>query len=195
MAMNFVDLRHRHARLLDLRLRLHVRRLGAGRSRSTGRTSSTRCASFTLGGKPFDLLGYKGFFLTGAVNDATVLTLFLFQMVFMDTAATIPTGAMAERWKFSAFMVYGFFMSMIIYPVYGCWVWGGGWLADLGRQLRPGQRPRRLRRFERRAHDRRRHAPWPGRSILGPRIGKFNKDGIAQRHPRPQHRPWSCSAR
>ena len=39
---------------------------------------------------------------------------------------------MAERWKFSAFMVYGFFLSMLIYPVYGCWVWGGGWLADLG---------------------------------------------------------------
>ena len=89
-------------------------------------------SQFSIGGKPFEVLGYKGFFLTGAANDATVLTLFLFQMVFMDTAATIPTGAMAERWKFSAFVVYGFFLSMLIYPVYGCWVWGGGWLADLG---------------------------------------------------------------
>ena len=88
--------------------------------------------SVTLGGKTFELLGYKGFFLTGPVNDATLLTLFLFQMVFMDTTATIPTGALAERWKFSAFVVYAFFVSMIIYPVFGCWVWGGGWLSDLG---------------------------------------------------------------
>ena len=51
----------------------------------------------------------------------------------MDTAATIPTGAMAERWKFSAFMVFGFFLSVFhLLPIYGCWVWGGGWLADLG---------------------------------------------------------------
>jgi len=50
----------------------------------------------------------------------------------MDTTATIPPGAMAERWKFSAFVLYGFYVSMIIYPIYGHWVWGGGWLAMLG---------------------------------------------------------------
>ena len=53
-------------------------------------------------------------------------------MVFMDTAATIPTGAMAERWKFSAFCVFAFFMGGFVYPIYGNWVWGGGWLATLG---------------------------------------------------------------
>ena len=53
-------------------------------------------------------------------------------MVFMDTTATIPTGAMAERWKYSSFMVYGLLVGSIIYPVYGNWVWGGGWLATLG---------------------------------------------------------------
>ena len=97
-------------------------------------------------------------------------------MVFMDTTATIPTGAMAERWKFSAFMVYGFFLSMLIYPVYGGWVWGGGWLADLGVNFGLGNG----------------HCDFAGSSvvhmtggvtalvgawILGPRIGKFNKDG------------------
>lgn len=130
----------------------------------------------TLFGKPFDLFGYKGFFLGKDVNDATVLTLFLFQMVFMDTAATIPTGAMAERWKFSAFVVYGFFLSILIYPVYGCWVWGGGWLAKLGVNFGLGNG----------------HIDFAGSSvvhmtggvtalvgalIIGPRIGKFNKDG------------------
>ncbi|MBV8555793.1 MAG: ammonium transporter [Planctomycetaceae bacterium] len=136
----------------------------------------------TLFGKPFDLVGYKGFFLAGPANDATVLTIFLFQMVFMDTAATIPTGALAERWKFSAFVVYGFFMSMIIYPVFAAWTWGGGWLSDLGVNFGLGNG----------------HVDFAGSSvvhmtgavtslagviILGPRIGKFNKDGSANAIP------------
>ena len=68
--------------------------------------------SINLFGKAFDLFGTKGFFLTGDAYDVGVLTLFLFQMVFMDTTVTIPTGAMAERWKWTSFVVYGFFMSM-----------------------------------------------------------------------------------
>ena len=54
-------------------------------------------------------------------------------MVFMDTALTIPTGSMAERWKLSAFVIYAFVASGLIYPVFGCWAWGGGWLSTLGR--------------------------------------------------------------
>ena len=50
----------------------------------------------------------------------------------MDTTATIPTGSMAERWKFKSFMVYGIFVGAIIYPLYANWVWGGGWLSKLG---------------------------------------------------------------
>jgi len=84
--------------------------------------------TFHLFGKDFGILGYKGFFLSGSAYDVSVMTLFLFQMVFMDTAATIPTGALAERWKFLAFCVYGLFISMLIYPVYGNWVWAAaGW--------------------------------------------------------------------
>ena len=85
-----------------------------------------------LFGHSFGLFGTKGFFLSGDTYDVGVFTLFLFQMVFMDTAATIPTGAMAERWKFSAFLVFGFFMSMFVYPIFANWVWGGGWLSQLG---------------------------------------------------------------
>src|SRR3954463_10703981 len=84
----------------------------------------------TLFGKTFGLFGLKGFFLSGDSYDVGVYTLFLFQMVFMDTAATIPTGAMAERWKFSSFIVFGFFMSMLAYPLFANWVWGGGWLSQ-----------------------------------------------------------------
>ncbi len=91
-----------------------------------------KMVSLTLGGKTFDLFGFKGFFLSGSTYDVAVFSFFLFQMVFMDTAATIPTGAMAERWKLQSFVLASFVMSMLIYPIYGAWMWGGGWLADLG---------------------------------------------------------------
>ena len=137
-----------------------------------------------LFGKTFGLFGLKGFFLSGDTYDVGVFALFLFQMVFMDTAATIPTGAMAERWKFSAFVVFAFFMSMFVYPLYANWVWGGGWLAALGSNFGLGHG----------------HVDFAGSSVvhmvggvaalagaivLGPRIGKFNKDGSA--NPIPGH--------
>jgi ammonium transporter, Amt family len=137
-----------------------------------------------LFGKTFGLFGMKGFFLSGDTYDVGVFALFLFQMVFMDTAATIPTGAMAERWKFSAFVVFSFFMSMLVYPLYANWVWGGGWLATLGSNFGLGHG----------------HVDFAGSSVvhmvggvaalagaivLGPRLGKFNKDGSP--NPMPGH--------
>ena len=53
-------------------------------------------------------------------------------MVFMDTTATIVTGACAERWSFKSFFIFSIFVGAFIYPIFGCWVWGGGWLAQLG---------------------------------------------------------------
>src|ERR1044071_5938025 len=88
--------------------------------------------TINLFGKPFGLLGHKGFLLQGVGYDTAAFALFLFQMVFMDTTATIPTGAAAERWKFSAFMIYGCCIGTIMYPIFGNWVWGNGWLAELG---------------------------------------------------------------
>ena len=87
---------------------------------------------FHIGTKFFGLLGAKGFLLQGAGYDTAAFALFLFQMVFMDTTATIPTGGAAERWRFSAFMIYGCCIGTIMYPVFGNWVWGCGWLANLG---------------------------------------------------------------
>jgi len=87
---------------------------------------------FMLGGHFIGLLGWKGFMLQGAGYDTAAFALFLFQMVFMDTTATIPTGGAAERWKFSAFMIYGVCIGIIMYPVFGNWVWGNGWLAEMG---------------------------------------------------------------
>jgi len=138
----------------------------------------------TLFGHAFGLFGQKGFFLSGNTYDVGVFALFLFQMVFMDTAGTIPTGAMAERWKFSAFIVFGCFMSMLIYPLFANWVWGGGWLATLGKEFGLGHG----------------HVDFAGSSVvhmvggvaalagaivLGPRIGKYSKTGEAQ--PIPGH--------
>jgi Amt family ammonium transporter len=140
--------------------------------------------TISLFGKDFGLFGMKGFFLAGSTYDVAVFCLFLFQMVFMDTAATIPTGAMAERWKFSSFVVFGFFLSMISYPLFANWVWGGGWLSQLGKNFGLGHG----------------HVDFAGSSVvhmvggvtalagamvLGPRIGKFNKDGTA--NPIPGH--------
>jgi len=77
------------------------------------------------------LIGYSGFFLSGDANDVGTMELWFFQMVFAATAATIVSGALAERARLNAYMAYSFLISAIVYPVYGHWVWGGGWLATL----------------------------------------------------------------
>lgn len=79
----------------------------------------------------YGLLGTKGFFLGGEVGDVAVMTLFFFMMVFMDTTATIPTGAMAERWAWKNFCLFGLWIALP-YCIYANWVWGGGWLAQAG---------------------------------------------------------------
>ena len=130
-----------------------------------------------IGDKFFGLLGWKGFLLQGAGYDTAAFALFLFQMVFMDTTATIPTGGAAERWKFSAFMIYGCFIGTIMYPIFGNWVWGSGWLANLGANF-PGL-----------GHG---HVDFAGSSVvhlqggvialifawlIGPRYGKYDQNG------------------
>ena len=96
------------------------------------------------------LLGTTGFFLTGNGYDAGAIVLFLFMMVFMDTTATIVTGACAERWSFKSFCLFSVLIGAFIYPVFGGWVWGGGWLAQLGYRAGPRPRRGRLRRLRRR---------------------------------------------
>src|ERR1700753_573642 len=74
-----------------------------------------------IAGHEFGLFGLTGFLLSCGTYTTGVATLFLFQMVFMGTAATIPTGAMIERWKFGAFVAFSFVIATIIYPVYANW--------------------------------------------------------------------------
>ena len=110
---------------------------------------------FTVGGAVngdhgWGLFGTTGFFLTGNGYDAGAIVLFLFMMVFMDTTATIVTGACAERWSFKSFFIFSILIGAFIYPIFGCWVWGGGWLAQLGYRVGPRPRRGRLRRLRRR---------------------------------------------
>jgi len=138
--------------------------------------------TLNLFGKDWGIIGYKGFFLSGGTYDVSIFTLFLFQMVFMDTTATIPTGAMAERWKFLAFIFYGFFISMLIYPIFGNWVWGGGWLAQLGTNAGLGHGAVDFAGSGV-VHMVGGVTALVGAWILGPRIGKFKKDGTPNAIP------------
>jgi ammonium transporter, Amt family len=147
-----------------------------------GTWSAAHLFTVSLGGHDWGLFGTRGFFLAGVAYSAPVFAYFLFQMVFMDTTATIPTGALAERWKFSSFVVFSLFIGAFIYPLYGNWVWGGGWLSALGSNLGLGHG----------------HVDFAGSSVvhmtggvialvtaklLGPRRGKYNKDGSVNAIP------------
>jgi Amt family ammonium transporter len=81
------------------------------------------------------LFGTAGFFLSGPGYDSGAIVMFLFMMAFMDTATIIVTGANAERWRFKSFFLFSILVGAFIYPVFGGWVWGGGWLAQLGYRL------------------------------------------------------------
>lgn len=156
---------------------------GVGSLTSLGGTPGlTNEISVTLFGKTFGLFGASGFFLNNSVYDVGVFALFLFQMVFMDTTATIPTGAMAERWKFTSFIFYAFFISMFVYPIFGNWVWGGGWLAQLGINFSLGHG---MVDFAGSSvvHLVGGVAALAGAIVLGPRIGKYNKDGSSNAIP------------
>ena len=97
-------------------------------------------------------------------------------VAFMDTTATIPTGSMAERWKWKAFVGWGLFCGALYYPLFGAWTWGGGWLSQLGNNVELG--------FgyvdfagSGIVHATGGAAALAGAIVLGPRIGKYGKDG------------------
>lgn len=132
--------------------------------------------TISLFGKDFGLFGTTGFFLSGVTYDAVIFTVFLFQMVFMDTTATIPTGAMAERWTFKSFVFYAFFISAIVYPLFANWVWGGGWLSQLGKNFGLGHGHIDFAGSSV-VHMTGGFAALAGARVLGPRLGKFKSDG------------------
>ncbi len=133
---------------------------------------------FSLFGTNWGIFGQSGMFLAGHTYDVGVMVIFLFQMVFMDTALTIVTGAAAERWKFMTFAVSSVLMGAFTYPLFANWAWGGGWLSQMGTNLGLGKG----------------YCDFAGSGVvhavggmtalavalvIGPRIGKFNRDGSA----------------
>ena len=125
---------------------------------------------FLVGGGSWGFLGGKGFFLSGAGYDAGVNTLTMFEVVFMETAGYIIVGAICERITFGAFLLCELFMGAILYPIFGCWVWGGGWMSQLGTTLGLGHG----------------YCDFAGSTVVHA-VGGFCRDG-ARRHPRSAHR-------
>ncbi|MFH1642500.1 MAG: ammonium transporter [Nanoarchaeota archaeon] len=120
-------------------------------------------------GNPF--FGKTGFFLLNLpseMNGVPMLAFWFFQAVFAAAAATIVAGALAERLKFKAYIIYSFIISALIYPLVGHWIWGSGWIANLGFLDFAGSTV---------VHAVGGSAAFIGALLLGPRIGKYNDDG------------------
>jgi len=137
---------------------------------------------FLIGSGAWGFLGGKGFFLAGPAYDAGSNCLTLFEVVFMETAGYIIVGAICERISFWAFLLCELFIGAILYPVFGCWVWGGGWMSQLGSTWNLGHG----------------YVDFAGSTvvhavggfcamalavILGPRLGKYGPDGKPRAFP------------
>ncbi|HVS38904.1 MAG TPA: ammonium transporter, partial [Gemmataceae bacterium] len=167
---------------------------GMVRAKNVTHTMAMNVVVFCGGALGFWLCGYavqngfrpELFCLTGRGLPPAELALFFFFLMYMDTAATIPTGAMAERWRFLPFVFFGLFMSMILFPVYAQWVWDHdhGWLAQLGRSIGLGHG---VVDFAGSAvvHMVGGGAALVGAYLIGPRRGKFRLDG--RPNPLPAH--------
>ncbi|MFA9380238.1 MAG: ammonium transporter, partial [Acetanaerobacterium sp.] len=159
---------------------------GFTRAKNAGNIVMKNLMDFSLGSAIYWIVGFGIMFGTGngifgwidlftrqdyaALNGWTFPTpaFLIFQTVFCATAATIVSGAMAERTKFASYCIYSVIISGLIYPISGHWIWGGGWLAQLGFTDFAGSTA---------VHMVGGVAALVGAKILGPRIGKYGKDG------------------
>ncbi len=161
---------------------------GFTRAKNAGNIIMKNLMDFCIGTPVFWLVGFgimfgagNGFFgriggIASEANYGTAMTpdgvpfwaFLIFQTVFCATAATIVSGAMAERTKFISYCIYSLIISLVVYPVSGHWIWGGGWLSELGFHDFAGSAA---------VHMVGGVAAFIGALILGPRIGKYDKDG------------------
>lgn len=167
---------------------------GFTRAKNAGNIIMKNLMDFSIGSFVFFLIGFglmfgtdfggfigtSGFFNpqlmenVSQFQDLTPETFLIFQTVFCATAATIVSGAMAERTRFIAYIIYSAVISLFIYPVVGHWIWGGGWLAQLGFVDFAGSTV---------VHSVGGWSALVGAAFLGPRIGKYNKDGSVNAIP------------
>ncbi|MDR1534071.1 MAG: ammonium transporter [Planctomycetota bacterium] len=165
--------------------------VGLTRNKNTGNLVMKNLMDFCIGSLAFwfvgfglmfagtgPLIGGLDFFFQGNYDgkfgNFPGYAFLIFQTVFCGTSATIISGAMAERTKFSAYCLYSLLMSLIIYPVSGHWIWGGGWLAGLGFHDFAGSTA---------VHMVGGIAALTGAKILGPRIGKYDVNGVSRAIP------------
>jgi len=160
---------------------------GFTRAKNAGNIIMKNLMDFSLGTPIFWIIGFGimfgsagpffggiDLFADGVVGEGYNWTTLIFQTVFCATAATIVSGSMAERTKFSSYCIYSIVISAVIYPVSGHWIWGGGWLAEMGFHDFAGSTA---------VHMVGGVAALIGAAILGPRIGKYTKDGKARAIP------------
>ncbi len=159
---------------------------GFTRSKNTGNIIMKNLMDFSIGTPVFWIIGFGLMFggASGFIGGLDLFSLgdysailpagvpffayFIFQTVFCATASTIVSGAMAERTKFSSYCIYSLVLSAVVYPISGHWIWGGGWLAGMGFHDFAGSTAVHLCGGV---------AALVGAKILGPRIGKYGKDG------------------
>ena len=165
---------------------------GFTRAKNAGNIVMKNLMDFSLGTPIYWLLGFgimfggssaliggfdpmvKGDYSSVLPAGVPLMAFLIFQTVFCATAATIVSGAMAERTKFSSYCIYSMVISAIIYPVSGHWIWGGGWLSQLGFHDFAGSTA---------VHMVGGVAAFVGAKILGPRIGKYDKNGKSKAIP------------
>ena len=155
---------------------------GFAKAKNTVNILTKNFMDFSIGGLAFFFFGYglmygtdiggfigsDGFLLLGDYYDVNQALAWFFQMVFAATAATIVSGAMSERTRITAYLAYSFLISAIIYPISGHWIWGGGWLSQLGFHDFAGSGV---------VHALGGFVALAGAYLVGPRNGRFNKDG------------------
>ncbi|HPS82539.1 MAG TPA: ammonium transporter, partial [Candidatus Limiplasma sp.] len=162
---------------------------GFTRAKNAGNIIMKNLMDFAIGSIAYWFIGFSLMFgkdnggLIGSISllingdllsipaNLTKFTFVMFQTVFAATSATIVSGAMAERTKFISYCLYSAVISLFIYPISGHWIWGGGWLANLGFHDFAGSTA---------VHMVGGIAALVGAKILGPRIGKYDKDGKPQ---------------
>lgn len=128
-----------------------------------------------FGASIYGIVGTPDFFVLGDHSTTLpTMAILIFQTVFAATAATIVSGAMAERTKFKSYIIYSIVISALVYPISGHWVWGGGWLSQIGYHDFAGSSV---------VHMVGGIAALVGAKMLGPRIGKYTKDGKSKAIP------------
>jgi Amt family ammonium transporter len=164
---------------------------GFTRGKNTANILMKNLMDFSIGSLIFWLLGYtlmygedvggflgkiSLFFNSDEVNGVPDKTSLMFQTVFAATAATIVSGAVAERTRFSAYLVFTIAITAVIYPISGHWVWGGGWLSNLATPFHDFAGSTVVHSV----------GAWvglAGAAVIGPRIGKYTADGKARAIP------------